>query len=125
MLYPWFEVWKISSKEDEDNVALILLVHVHGKHSLCQYITLQRGNIVVGTSLGVNWINPETGAVTSFNGTKDGRSVFEDQIINVVFCDSRQWVLMSYLGRINYSLLGRYLVTVIFTGPRKSLFSGN
>ena len=52
----------------------------------------EKGNIVVGTSLGVNWINPETGAVTSFNGTKDGRSVFEDQIINVVFCDSRQWV---------------------------------
>ena len=40
----------------------------------------------------MNWINPETGTVTSFNGTKDGRSVFEDQIINVVFCDSRQWV---------------------------------
>ena len=52
----------------------------------------EKGNIVVGTSLGVNWINPETGTVTSFNGTKDGRSVFEDQIINVVFCDSRQWV---------------------------------
>lgn len=52
----------------------------------------EKGNIVVGTSLGVNWINPEMGAVTSFNGTKDGRSVFEDQIINVVFCDSRQWV---------------------------------
>lgn len=50
------------------------------------------GNIIVGTSLGVNRIDPESGIVTSFNGTKDGRSVFEDQIINVVFCDSRQLV---------------------------------
>ncbi len=53
-----------------------------------------RGHIVVGTSSGVNWIDPETGTVSSFNGTRDGLSVFENQIINVVFCDSRQllWI---------------------------------
>ena len=60
LLYPWFEVWKISSKEDEDNVALILLVHVHGKHSLCQYITLQRGTIVYLFILARYFQTPES-----------------------------------------------------------------
>ena len=60
LLYPWFEVWKISSKEDEDNVELILLVHVHGKHSLCQYITLQRGNIVYLFILARYFQTPES-----------------------------------------------------------------
>ena len=67
-------------------------IEVEGTKGYKMCIRDRKGNIVVGTSLGVNWINPETGTVTSFNGTKDGRSVFEDQIINVVFCDSRQWV---------------------------------
>ena len=34
-----------------------------------------------------------------------------------------KWVLMSYLGRINYSLLGRYLVTASFRADGSSRYS--
>lgn len=53
-----------------------------------------KGDIFVGTSSGVNWIEPETGKVSSFDGTKDGSFRFKDRIINVVFSDSRQllWI---------------------------------
>lgn len=53
-----------------------------------------KGDIFVGTSSGVNRIEPETGRVSSFDGTRDGSFRFKDRIINVVFSDSRQllWI---------------------------------
>ena len=43
-----------------DEMIVILLVHVHGKHSLCQYITLQRGNIVYLFILARYFQTPES-----------------------------------------------------------------
>ncbi|WP_241159958.1 hybrid sensor histidine kinase/response regulator transcription factor [Parabacteroides sp. ZJ-118] len=52
------------------------------------------GDILVGTSSGVNRIEPETGRVSGFDGTRDGSYRLKERIINVVFSDSRRllWI---------------------------------
>ena len=53
-----------------------------------------RGTIYVGTAAGVNIIDPESGCVSRFEGTRDGRVPFRARTIHTLFCDSRQllWI---------------------------------
>lgn len=61
----------------------------------------RHGHLVVGTSNGISVVDLATRKITSFEGTRSGKTRFPNMNINQVFCDSRGLLWVATCGGLN------------------------